>query len=114
MPSIWQSVRNRAFQLQGGLTSVVTPRFVNDLRYSHSYLGGDIDPVSPSQCTDPVACVGVGGANILVFDAPQFRIGNHFNSPFARWVRTYQLTDNVVGNTDVTACALAGSGNTCT
>ena len=95
MPSIWQSVRNRAFQLQGGLTSVVTPRFVNDLRYSHSYLGGDIDPVSPSQCTDPVACVGVGGANILVFDAPQFRIGNHFNSPFARWVRTYQLTDNI-------------------
>lgn len=95
MPSNWQSVHNRAFQLQGGVTSVVTPRLVNDLRYSHSYLGGDIDPASPSQCQDPVACVGVGGANILVFDAPQFRIGNQFNSPFARWVRTNQLTDNV-------------------
>ncbi|HEU0004542.1 MAG TPA: carboxypeptidase regulatory-like domain-containing protein [Terriglobia bacterium] len=95
MPSNWQSVRNRAFQLQGGVTSVVTPRLVNDLRYSHSYLGGDIDPVSPSQCNDPVACVGVGGANITVFDAPQFRIGNQFNSPFGRWVRTYELIDNV-------------------
>jgi hypothetical protein len=95
MPSNWQSVRNRAFQLQGGVISVVSPRLVNDLRYSHSYLGGDLDPVSPSQCRDQVACVGVGGANILVFDAPQFRIGNQVNSPFARWVRTYQLADNV-------------------
>ena len=95
MPSNWQSVRNRAFQVQGGMISVVTPHLVNDLRFSHSYLGGDIDPPSSSQCQDPVACVGLGGANIMVFDAPQFRIGNQMNSPFARWERTYQLTDNL-------------------
>jgi hypothetical protein len=95
MPSNWQSLEHRAFQLQGGVISVVTPRLVNDVRYSHSYLGGDIDAASSSRCPDPVACVGVGGANIMVFDAPQFRIGNQMNSPFARWERTYQLTDNV-------------------
>ena len=95
MPSNWQSLQHKAFQLQGGVISVVTPRLVNDLRFSHSYLGGDIDPASRSTCQDPIACVGVGGANILVFDAPQFRIGNQMNSPFARWERTYQITDNV-------------------
>ena len=95
MPSNWQSLRHKAFQVQGGVTSVVTPRLVNDLRYSYSYLGGDIDPASSRTCQDPIACVGVGEANILVFDAPQFRIGNQMNSPFARWERTYELTDNV-------------------
>ncbi len=95
MPSNWQSVRNRAFQIQGGVISVLTPRIVNDLRLSHSYLGGDLDPVSSNECRSPVECIGVGGPNILVFDAPQFSIGNQFNSPFARRQRTYQLVDNL-------------------
>jgi hypothetical protein len=95
LPSNWQSVRNRAFQLQSGLISELSQQAVNDLRISYSYLGGDLDPISATDCTDPVACVGVGGANILVFDAPQFRIGNQMNSPFARWQRTFQIVDTL-------------------
>jgi hypothetical protein len=95
MPSNWQSVRNRAFQAQGGVLSVLTPEVVNDLRFSHSYLGGDLNPVSSAECQEPVACIGAGMATIQVFDAPQFRIGNQFNSPFARWQRAYQLVDNL-------------------
>lgn len=94
LPSNWQSVRNRAFQVQAGLISELGPQAVNDLRLSYTYLGGDLDPVSAADCTDPVSCVGVGGPNILVFDAPQFRIGNQANSPFARWQRTFQLVDS--------------------
>lgn len=95
MPSNWQSSRNRAFQSQGGVVSVLTPHLVNDIRYSYGYLGNQLDPVSPADCRDSVACVGVGGANIIVFDAPQFSIGNQANVPFARWQRTSQLVNNL-------------------
>jgi hypothetical protein len=95
MPSNWQSVRNRAFQVHGGLVSVLSTRAVNDLRLSYGALDGDLTPIAASDCDDPVACVGAGGPNILVFDAPQFRIGNQFNSPFARWQRTFQAVDTL-------------------
>lgn len=95
LPSNWQLVRNRAFQIQAGVITVLNPRVVNDLRLSHSYLGGHLTPPGVQDCNDPVACIGLGGPNILVFDAPQFRIGNQQNSPFDRWLRTWQIVDNV-------------------
>jgi hypothetical protein len=95
MPSNWQSVRNRAFQVQSGLVSVLSARAVNDLRLSYIALDGDLNPIASTDCSDPVACVGAGGPNILIFDAPQFRIGNQVNSPFARWQRTFQAVDTL-------------------
>ena len=95
MPSNWYSSRNRAIQIQGGILSVLSQSLVNDLRYSYGYFGAHLNPVSPAECRDPVGCIGVGGANILVFDAPQFLIGNQVNSPMTRWQRTSQLTDNL-------------------
>lgn len=95
MPSNWQSTRNRAIQIQGGVASTLTLHLVNDVRSSYSYLGNHLDPISPAQCPDPAACIGVGQANILVFDAPQFLIGNQVNAPSPRWQRTYQLVDNL-------------------
>lgn len=93
MPSNWQSVRNRAFQVQGGLVSVLAARAVNDLRLSYSHLNGALNPVAATDCDAPISCVGAGGPNIVVFDAPQFRIGNQVNSPFDRWQGTFQVTD---------------------
>jgi Carboxypeptidase regulatory-like domain len=95
MPSNWQSLQNDALQFQAGLTSVVSATGMNAFRASHSYLNGQLQPVSAGQCTDPFACIGIDQPNILVFDAPQFRIGKHVNSPFPRWVRTYQFTDDL-------------------
>ncbi|PYT06600.1 MAG: hypothetical protein DMF60_09000, partial [Acidobacteria bacterium] len=95
MPSNWHSTRNRAIQIQGGVASTLTPHLVNDVRYSYNYLGNHLDPISPAQCRDSVACIGVGQANILVFDAPQFLIGNQVNAPSPRWQRNYQLVDNL-------------------
>jgi hypothetical protein len=95
MPTNWQSGNNQAIQVQGGIISVMTPQTVNELRFSYSNLDGYLDPVLSNQCPDPVACVGADGPNILVFDAPQFRIGRQFNVPLRRFPRTYQLVDNL-------------------
>ncbi|HET9396371.1 MAG TPA: carboxypeptidase regulatory-like domain-containing protein [Nitrospiraceae bacterium] len=95
MPSNWQSVRNRATQVQAGVVSILSSKAVNDLRASFGYLGGDLDPISAENCPDPVSCVGAGGPNVLVFDAPAFRIGQQTNSPFARWQRVFQVVNTV-------------------
>jgi hypothetical protein len=95
MPSNWQSSHNKAIQAQGGLISVLASQMINDLRLSYSYLGGYLDPVSSNECRDPTACIGVDEANILVFDAPQFRLGKQFNVPLRRFPRTYQIVDNL-------------------
>src|SRR5262245_11847625 len=91
MPSNWQSLRNVAFQAQAGLTSILTRSLVNDLRVSLSQLDGRLDPIAAADCQQPVACVGAGQPAVTVFDAPQFRIGRQFNSPFDRLQQTFQI-----------------------
>ena len=95
LPSNWQSIRNVAFQVQTGLTSILTASLVNDLRISLSQLDGDLDPIAPDDCRDPVACVGLGQPAVTVFDAPQFRIGRQSNAPFDRMQRTFQIVNNI-------------------
>lgn len=95
LPSNWQSINNRAFQVQGGVVSVLTPQAVNDVRLSYNGLDGDLNPIPANECRPLPACIGAGGPSILVFDAPQFRIGNQFNAPFARWQRTFHVVDTL-------------------
>jgi hypothetical protein len=95
MPSDWQASRNSALQVEGGIVSVLSSRMVNDLRYAFSYLHSHVDPVGTEQCADPVACIGIGGAQIQVFDAPQFQIGNRPAAPFGIGPRTNQVVDTI-------------------
>ncbi len=95
MPSNWQSLRNDAFQLQAGLSSILSERSVNTFRASYSYLNGQLKPVSGNDCRSPSACVGIDQPTIMVFDAPQFRIGKQANSPFPRWERNFQFVDDL-------------------
>jgi hypothetical protein len=95
MPSNWVSSRNSALQIEGGETWVLNSHIVNDLRYAYSYLHSHVDPIGAQQCTDPVACIGVGGAEILIFDAPGFRIGNRASAPLAIFPTTNQLVDTI-------------------
>jgi hypothetical protein len=95
MPSNWQSLRNDALQLQAGLTSIASARTVNAFRASYSRLNGQLKPLSGNDCRDPSACIGIDQPTILVFDAPQFRIGKQVNSPFPRWVRNYHFADDL-------------------
>jgi hypothetical protein len=95
MPSNWQSLKNHALQFQAGLSSVLSSTAVNAFRASFSYLNGQLRPISENECADPIACIGIEQPTIMIFDAPQFRMGNHVNSPFPRWVRTYQFADDL-------------------
>jgi carboxypeptidase family protein len=95
MPSNWFTARTRAGQIEAGFTSVLTPRFITDVRFSHSYLNNDLDAVTTTECSAPVACVGIGGPDILVFDAPSFRIGHHITVPKVMRTRTDQLVSNL-------------------
>ena len=83
------------YQAQAGLTSIVTPSLVNDLRVSFSQLDGADRPIAATDCRDPVACVGAGEPAVRVFDAPQFRVGSHFSAPFDRLQRTWQVVNNL-------------------
>ena len=95
MPSNWISSHNSAFQIEGGETSVLSPRVVNDLRYAYSYLHSRSNPVTSQSCTDPVVCIGVGGPEILSFDDPAFHIGNRPAVPLAISPTTNQLLDEL-------------------
>jgi hypothetical protein len=93
MPSNWVSNHNSALQIEGGETSVLNSRMVNDLRYAYSYLHSHSDPVTSQNCGDLVACIGVGGPEIVAFDDPAFHIGNRPSVPLAIFPTTNQLLD---------------------
>ncbi len=95
MPSNWYTSFTEARQIHGGLTSVVSPRFISDLRFSYSYLDNDLNAVTERECTVAVACVGVGAPDISTFDAPSFRIGHHVTVPKKMRTRTSQLVSNL-------------------
>jgi Carboxypeptidase regulatory-like domain len=93
MPSNWFSGRTRAGQIQAGLTSVMTSSFVSDLRVSYGYLNNVLDAVTADECSS-LECIGVGGPDILVFDAPFFRIGHHVTVPKTMDTRSVQVVSN--------------------
>ena len=96
MPSNWQVSGSAGTQLAGGLTSVLRSNIMNDLRFSYTLLNSRLGPMNAMRCRDPVSCLGVEGPEIQVFDAPLFRIGNQQNAPFSRFLRTYQLAENLI------------------
>jgi len=96
MPSNWQSSDTRAFQVQGGWTSVLSGTAVNEARLSYGELRNQLSAVTPEQCGGGSACSGAGAPEeILVFDAPLFRIGSYFNAPKLILPRTLQLVDTL-------------------
>ncbi len=92
MPSNWVVSDNVAAQALGGLSSVLTPRLVNDLRFSYGFYSNHLENPTSANCPDPIFCLGLGLAQINVGG---FRIGNNTNAPQNRVLRTYQLTDTL-------------------
>src|SRR5262245_1385390 len=93
MPSNWVVTKNVATQMLGGLSSVFTPRMVNDLRYSYSFYSGRLNIPTAEDCRDQVVCLGLGGPQIRA--GGNFRIGANDQTPQNRVLRTYQLTDTL-------------------
>src|SRR5215813_12243818 len=92
LPSNWVVTKNISTQALGGVTSVLTPKIVNDFRYSYGYYSGRLKIPTTNDCTDPVICLGLGGAQYRT-TVGGFVIGNNLNTPQNRVLRTYQMTD---------------------
>jgi Carboxypeptidase regulatory-like domain len=97
LESTWIASSNYAYQTQFGLTSVLTPKLVNDFRFSYSYFRNRLFTPDQETCErlagDPTFCFGLGGSQINFFGG--LTIGNNTNTPQDRHPRTYQFTDNV-------------------
>src|SRR5262245_33128181 len=97
LESTWIASDNYAYQTQMGLTSVLSPKLVNDFRFSYSYFRNRLAPPTQEQCEqiggDPTFCFGLNGPLISFFGGLQ--IGTNVNVSQDRHPRTYQFTDNV-------------------
>jgi hypothetical protein len=97
LESNWIASSNYSYQTQFGLTSLLSPKLVNDFRFSYSYFRNRLFPPTKEICEglagDPRYCFGVGGTLITFFGG--LTIGNNANVPQDRHPRTYQFTNNL-------------------
>lgn len=92
--SNWTKGRNDAFNTVVGVTSVLSPRLVNDLRFNWGILTAALAPPGIEDCGGGVGCIGALGPRISVAGTG-FVAGLADGVPQDRANRTYQFTDNV-------------------
>ena len=90
LPSAWSRIDNWVDQSIGGLTSVLSPRTVNDLRFSYFFASSPERPASASDCP---GCLGVSAPRITIQDAG-VALGQARRGSFVG--RRYQLTESLV------------------
>jgi hypothetical protein len=93
LESNWIGTRNHADQSLLGITSVLSSRVVNDVRFSYSFYSAHLTPPLPEDCTHPIGCIGLNGPEIRISNS--LRLGNDQQVPQKRLLRTYQLTDSM-------------------
>jgi hypothetical protein len=97
LESTWIASDNFSYQTQMGLTSVLSPKLVNDFRFSYSYFRNRLVPPTQAECEqlggDPTLCFGLNGPLISYIGGLQ--TGTNVNVSQDRHPRTYQFTDNV-------------------
>ncbi len=93
-PSNFVSNKNWVDQYLLGVTSVLRPNLVNDVRFSFMYWQ---NRNIPAPCSGDVNgnCIGAGGPEIFYLNSVNFALGNNFNSPQGRDLRRFPLSDNV-------------------
>jgi hypothetical protein len=92
--SNWNKSRNNAYNPVLGLTSVFSPRLINEFRYNWGMLFNAFSPPTAAECGSSVGCINAGGPLITITDVA-FVAGTPTVSPTDRANRTYQLTDTV-------------------
>src|SRR5215471_13393506 len=94
LPSNYVSNKNWVDQYLLGVTSVISPKVVNDLRFSYQYWQ---NRNIPAPCNGDINgfCVGAGGPEVFYLNSVNFSLGNNFNSPQGRDLRRFPLSDNV-------------------
>jgi hypothetical protein len=90
LPSGWSRTKNEADQSLAALTSVLSPRLVNDLRISYFFIKTSEIPASAADCP---GCLGVGGPRINISGAGvMFGTARRILTPGHR----YQVTESLV------------------
>jgi hypothetical protein len=94
LPSNHVSNKNWVDQYLLGVTTVISPKVVNELRFSYQYWQ---NRNIPAQCNGDVNgfCAGAGGPEVFYLNSVNFSLGNNFNSPQGRDLRRFPLSDNV-------------------
>ncbi|MEK6284836.1 MAG: carboxypeptidase regulatory-like domain-containing protein [Acidobacteriota bacterium] len=89
LPSAWSRVKNWVDQSIGGITSVLSPGLVNDLRFSYFFVSTGETPATAEDCP---GCLGVGVPRINIADA-EVSFGQARGFSFVG--RRYQLTESL-------------------
>ena len=92
LESTWTSSNNYADQTNVGLTSILKPTLVNELRVSYSFYSNQLRPPDTTECTNQQYCFNLNGPRIGGFG---LTLGNDANVTQHRLLRTYQLNENV-------------------
>ena len=90
LPSAWSSFTNWVDQSIGGLTTVISPRLVNDLRFSYFFISSPERRASAEHCH---SCLGVDAPRINIPDAGVM-FGRSRTLSFVG--RRYQMTENLM------------------
>ncbi|PYS58740.1 MAG: hypothetical protein DMF74_22940 [Acidobacteria bacterium] len=90
LPSGWSRIKNWVDQSIGGITSVLSPHVVNDLRFSYFFISSPETPASVEDCS---RCLGVGAARVSIPDAGVM-FGKARTLSFVG--RRYQLTESLM------------------
>ena len=101
LQSSWSSNNNWSDQGMIGVTSLLSPTVVNDVRVFYHWWRSLVEIASPSQCAAP--CVGQGLTSLVaggsggsgMVGSSTFYAGASDNSPQPRQERSYELVDNL-------------------
>lgn len=90
LPSAWSRITNWADQSQAALTSVLSSKLVNDLRFSYFFHSS---PETPATASDCPGCFGLGAPRINIPDAG-IAFGRSRKTSFIG--RRYQLAESLI------------------
>jgi hypothetical protein len=94
-PSNWARNTNWSDQSIIGLTSILTPSIVNDLRFQYNYWNNKNTQAVASDCSAP--CVAGSLPNIFTFVGSNYpAVGPNFNAPQGRNTRRFEIVENLV------------------
>ncbi|MEP7270802.1 MAG: TonB-dependent receptor, partial [Acidobacteriota bacterium] len=92
LESTWTSSNNYAYQVNLGVTSVLSSKLVNEFRVSYSYFSNQLRPPNSQECSNTTYCINLNGPRIGGFG---LTLGNDNNVTQSRILRTYQINENV-------------------
>ncbi len=91
-PSNWGNLFNWSDQAAVGVTTVVTPSVVNDVRLAYNYWRSNNPTATAAQCQSP--CIGAGLPSTAVFSS-SLAVGNNNTTPQDRWIRDLDLVQTL-------------------